>query len=87
MSWQDHHKQEGMSFIIVRKEATQSPLHIRNALLVLDQVTGHVSPQFHVSLDPVFHTVKQYDYDTLWFLKYGFNNQMGKQIILVKTNY
>ena len=87
MSWQDHHRQEGISFIILRKEATQSQLHLRNAMLVLDQVTGHFSPQFHVSLYPVLHTVKQDDSGSLWVLKAGFNNQMGKQIKLVKKHY
>jgi hypothetical protein len=47
---------------------------------VLSQTTGLVSPQFHVTFDPSFHTVKQDDYDGLWQIKAGFVNQKGEAI-------
>ena len=36
----------------------KSPLHARSVALVLNMTTGRVSPQFHVSFDPTFQTVK-----------------------------
>lgn len=36
----------------------RSPLHSRHVALVLNLKTGRVSPQFHVKMDPMFHTVK-----------------------------
>lgn len=36
----------------------QSPRHARNCSLVLNLKTGHVSPQFHVSHDDFFETVR-----------------------------
>jgi hypothetical protein len=50
----------------------RSPQHGRNVALVLDRNTGLVSPQFHVSFDPGFYTVKQDKFDTLWQTKAGF---------------
>src|SRR5210317_790954 len=50
----------------------RSPDHGRNIALVLDRVTGLVSPQFHVTFDKGFNTVKQDKFDTHWQLKAGF---------------
>src|SRR6056300_23197 len=50
----------------------RSPDHGRNIALVLDRVTGLVSPQFHVAFDKGFNTVKQDEFDTHWQLKAGF---------------
>ena len=50
----------------------RSPQHARNVALVLDRVTGLVSPQFHITFDPSFHTVKQDDFDAMWQVKAGF---------------
>ena len=50
----------------------RSPHHARNVALVLDRTTGLVSPQFHVSFDPKFHTLQKDDYDQTWQLKAGF---------------
>ena len=36
----------------------QSPIHSRNVALVLGE-SGHVSPQFHVTFDPGFQTVRE----------------------------
>ena len=36
----------------------QSPVHSRNVALVLTE-SGHVSPQFHVSFDPGFQTIRE----------------------------
>jgi hypothetical protein len=33
--------------------------HVRSVALVLHPKTGHVSPQFHVTFDPKFETVRQ----------------------------
>jgi hypothetical protein len=38
----------------------QSPNHSRTVALVLNPMTGHVSPQFHIRLDPTFQTVKKF---------------------------
>ena len=56
----------------------RSPLYAINMDLLIDQVTGHVSPQFRVSFDPVFHTVRQDDFDPLWAVKSGSMNQVGE---------
>jgi hypothetical protein len=44
----------------------QSPVHSRNVALVLDRHTGHVSPQFHVKIDPGFYTLKQETLASYW---------------------
>ena len=49
----------------------RSPNHGRNIALVLDRITGLVSPQFHVRFDKSFQTVKQDKFDTYWQLKSG----------------
>ena len=36
----------------------RSPFHARNVALVLNLITGRVSPQFHVQYDPSFQTVR-----------------------------
>jgi hypothetical protein len=43
--------------------------------LVLDQVTGLASPQFHVQFDPSFHTVQQDKFDFIRQIKVGFVQQ------------
>ena len=48
-----------------------SPLHGKNVALILDRMTGLVSPQFHVRYDPQFHTVKQDYFDSQWQIKAG----------------
>ena len=50
----------------------------RNVALVLEKVTGRVSPQFHVYFDPGFHTVKQDGFESLWSVRSVFINQIGK---------
>ena len=50
----------------------KSPQHSRNVALVLDRITGLVSPQFHVVHDNRFDTVWQEDYESRWQLKAGF---------------
>ena len=57
-----------------------SPLHARNVALVLDQTTGLVSPQFHVTFDASFRTVKQLNLDSKWQEKAYFVSQKGQQI-------
>jgi Reverse transcriptase (RNA-dependent DNA polymerase) len=57
----------------------RSPLHARSVALVLNLQTGRVSPQFHVSFDPYFQTVKQ-SYNGLpvivsWLAKAGFTSE------------
>jgi hypothetical protein len=49
----------------------RSPNHSRNVALILDRVTGLVSPQFHISFDPSFDTVKKDNFDILWQQKVG----------------
>ena len=36
----------------------QSPIHNHNVALVMDPISGYVSPQFHVKFDPSFYTVR-----------------------------
>ena len=49
----------------------RSPNHGRNVALVLDRTTGLCSPQFHVTFDRKFQTVKLDKFDTLWQKKAG----------------
>jgi hypothetical protein len=58
----------------------RSPQHGQNVVNVLSRTTGLVSPRFHVTFDPIFHTVKQDYYDALWQIKTGFVNQKGEAI-------
>lgn len=50
----------------------RSPFHGLNVALVLDRSTGLVSPQFHVTFDPSFRTVKDDKFNQLWQMKAGF---------------
>ena len=56
-----------------------SPQHARTVALVLSLSTGHVSPQFHVSFDPSFQTVKKsfggQPLNIEWLKKAGFRQQ------------
>ena len=50
-----------------------SPQCSRNVALVLDQFSGHVSPQFHAKFDPSFHAAKESDTcNSLWQNKARF---------------
>ena len=66
----------------------RSPNHSRNVALVLDRVTGLVSPQFHVKFDKGFNTVKQDKFDTHWQMKAGLlgTNKKPKHSSLESTN-
>jgi hypothetical protein len=46
--------------------------------LALDQKMALVSPQFHITFDPSFHTVKQDTFDSQWHLKAGFVGQIQR---------
>jgi hypothetical protein len=50
----------------------RSPQHSRSVTLVLDRATALVSPQFHITFGPSFHTCKQDALDSTWQLKAGF---------------
>ena len=50
----------------------KSPQHSRNVDLVLDRHAGLVSPQFHLSFDPMFETATEDIFDSLWQRKAGF---------------
>jgi hypothetical protein len=56
----------------------RSPMHARSVALVLNLQTGHVSPQFYLSFDPSFQTVKRtFDgmpLDIKWLNKTGFKS-------------
>ena len=52
-----------------------SPTHGRNVALVLNRDTGLVSPQFHVTFDTGFQTVKQLDLDSKWQSKTYFTSE------------
>lgn len=53
----------------------RSPQHDRNVALVLSLETGLVSPQFHVTFDPSFQTVKDFKGKSKWQNKAGFVGQ------------
>jgi hypothetical protein len=53
----------------------RSPQHSRSVALVLDRATALVSPQFHITFDPSFHTCKQDTLDSTWQIKAGFVTQ------------
>ena len=45
------------------------PLHARTVRIIHNLCTNHISPQFHVILDPSFHTCKQDKFGSKWRLK------------------
>ena len=49
--------------------------HSQSVALMLEKNTGLVSPQFHLSFDPSFYTVKQDKLDSKCELKAGFVTQ------------
>ena len=53
----------------------RSPQHARSVALVIDRNTGLVSPQFHLSFDPSFNTVKQDKLESMWKMKARFVTQ------------
>ena len=63
----------------------RSTLNAKNVALVPDQVTVHVSPQYHVYFDPGSHTVKKDGFDSLCAVKTGLRirtGQIGKKKLL-----
>ena len=64
----------------------RSPQHSRNVALVLDRITGLVSPQFHVSHDNNFDTVAQEKYESKWQLKAGFTTILSKRGVNLNDN-
>ena len=60
----------------------RSPLHSRTVALVLHAQTGYVSPQFHVKMDPSFHSVReatrQEQVKILWPVKTGFISEQTR---------
>lgn len=58
----------------------QSPIHNQTVALVLNLKTGHVSPQFHVTFDPSFHTIKQLgELKVTWLDATGFRGPDPKR--------
>ena len=53
----------------------QSRQHAQSVALVLDRNNGLVSPQFHLSFDPIFHTIKQDKLESMWQMKARFVTQ------------
>jgi hypothetical protein len=53
----------------------RSPTHGANVSLVLDRMTGLVSPQFHIKHDPSFHMVMQDKLESQWQNRAGFIKQ------------
>ena len=56
-----------------------SPRHGRQVGLVLDLMTGLVSPQFHITHDSSFHAIKQEDIESKWQIKAGFASALTNQ--------
>ena len=57
----------------------RSPQHAKNVSLILDRMTGLVSPQFHVQFDNRFETTKQEWYESKWQIKAGFVSEPRKR--------
>jgi hypothetical protein len=59
------------------------PLHASSVALILNPLTGYVSPQFHQVFDPTFTTVSGKDGNqtpsSLWQAKCGFTRTSGMQ--------
>lgn len=68
-----HHKWKNRSRVGVY--LGMSPHHNKNVALVLSLETGLVSPQFHVTFDPSFHTVAQERWTSMWQWKAGLAAQ------------
>jgi hypothetical protein len=64
----------------------RSPQHAQSVALVLNLDTGLVSPQFHVTFDPTFQTMRKQLQNNLplsqWQYKAGFVNKQDDTIIL-----
>ena len=56
------------------------PAHGRNVALVLDPITGLVSPQFHVTFDTNFDTTLQIKVVPQWMIRAGFVTQASKPV-------
>ena len=54
----------------------QSPIHNKSVALVLNRFTGHVSPQFHVKMDPGFYSLKQERLISFWQQKTYFTDAL-----------
>ena len=52
----------------------KSPVHNKQVALVLDRVTGYVSPQFHVKVDMGFYTLRQTKMSSTWQVATGFQD-------------
>ena len=59
----------------------RSPHHAQNVALVLDRDTGLVSPQFHVSYDSSFDSLKEGAIGSSWQLKAGFISREYNHLI------
>ena len=57
----------------------KSPQHAKNVSLILDRMSGLVSPQFHVRHDNRFDTLKQERYESQWQIKAGFVSERTKR--------
>jgi hypothetical protein len=68
----------------------RSPEHARSVALFLSLQTGHVSPQFHVSFDPSFQTVKKsfagQSLTSKWQYKTGFDKSSTDKPVLPSTS-
>ena len=65
-----HHKWRERSRVGIH--LGRSPQHNKNVALVMNRTNGLVSPQFHVTFDATFNTVKQDNHDSTWQIKAGF---------------
>ena len=62
----------------------KSPVHAKNVALILDQQTGKVSPQFHVTFDPDFTSIENDACDSQWQFKAGFVKQARQKSAAAK---
>ena len=68
--------------IIVGKYLVWNPQQTKNVALVMKRISGVLSPQFHIKLDPSFYTVKQAKIDTIWHVQV-FLIRQGRYISMI----
>ena len=72
-----HHKWQAKASVGIY--LGRSPIHSKEVALVLDRITGYVSPQFHVKVDSGFYTLDQERTACSWQVATGFKDRLPTQ--------